>query len=510
MPEEEALVSLKKIAKGAGIIFLGLLFSKAMLYLYRLIVARIGVEEYGLLSLGFAILSFAAMFASFGLSAAVARYLPVYIARRDYGSLRGLLSFSTKALVVLGLLVGVVVFLASDWLALQVFRDARLALVLKVFAFAVPFLALSDLFSGALQGLQQPKRFAVVKYFAESAFKVIGTVLLVLLGYGFFGAVAVYAASYAVSFALGFYFVEKAFPFAKFVPRASLPVKEWLGYSLPLVAAGFFGFILGWTDSIMLGALKDAAQVGVYNAAFPTAAMLFVAPTAIGVFYFPIASSLLAKKKAQELQRVHAIATKWTWFLCLPVAFAFLIFAPQVLAILFGSEYVAGATALAVLAIGFLANSVFLTSASVAMALGKSRVVLYATVGAALLNIGLNYVLIQAWSIAGAALATTLSLLAANAAYGVVAYKSTGTKPFSVSCSKGFFAGLLSCLAVYVLVKEVLGPTLLDFLTAGVVLFAVYAAGLLLLKAWEREDAELLKAVEKKMGFRLEFLRWFK
>jgi O-antigen/teichoic acid export membrane protein len=510
MPEEEALVSLKTIAKGASIVFVGMLFSKAALYFYRLIVARIGVEEYGLLSLGFAVFSFAAMFASLGLGAAVGRYLPIYLARRDYARLRGLLSFSTKALVVLGLLAGAVIFLASDFLALEIFHNARLSLILKIFSFAAPFYVLSDLFSGMLQGLQQPKRFAAVKYFAESAFKVIGTILLILLGYGFFGAITVYAASYVLSFCIGLYFVEKTFPFVKSVKRIRLPVGEWLGYSFPLALAGLFSYSLGWADSILLGALKDATQTGIYNAALPTATLLLVIPGAVSAFHFPITSSLLAKKKIRELRNVHKITTKWIWLLNLPIAFAFVFFAPQILAFLFGKEYYPGTAALVILTFGYLINSIFATSANEVMALGKSRVVLYSTIVASVLNIILNYVFIQAWGIAGAALATTISLFVWNAIYGVLAYRLVGTKPFSIQCLKGFFAGLLACVVVYGLMKTILGRTIIDLLAAGVVLIAVYAACLLLLKVWEREDAELLKAIEKKMGFRFGFLRWFK
>jgi len=60
MPDEESYldVSLRKIAKGAGFVLMGTLIGRAFGYGSRIVIARfIGVDGYGLISLGFAALT---------------------------------------------------------------------------------------------------------------------------------------------------------------------------------------------------------------------------------------------------------------------------------------------------------------------------------------------------------------------------------------------------------------------------------------------------------------------
>ena len=80
MPENKAI---KTVAKGAGIVFLGVFISKVLGYLYRMIIARIGPEEYGLLSIGIAVVSIISFFPLLGLDLGVLRYVAFYKGRND-------------------------------------------------------------------------------------------------------------------------------------------------------------------------------------------------------------------------------------------------------------------------------------------------------------------------------------------------------------------------------------------------------------------------------------------
>ena len=58
MPDEDFLgESLRKIAKGAGIVLIGTIIGRAFGYGSRLIIARLGASDYGLVALGFAVMS---------------------------------------------------------------------------------------------------------------------------------------------------------------------------------------------------------------------------------------------------------------------------------------------------------------------------------------------------------------------------------------------------------------------------------------------------------------------
>ena len=57
----------KKIAKGALISFLGMVFGRGLTYLYVALIARLGSSKYGFFCLGFTIVLFLSSFAMIGL-----------------------------------------------------------------------------------------------------------------------------------------------------------------------------------------------------------------------------------------------------------------------------------------------------------------------------------------------------------------------------------------------------------------------------------------------------------
>jgi len=59
MPTEESYLneSLRKIAKGAGFVLIGTIIGRAFGYDSRLIIARLGASDYGLVALDFAVMS---------------------------------------------------------------------------------------------------------------------------------------------------------------------------------------------------------------------------------------------------------------------------------------------------------------------------------------------------------------------------------------------------------------------------------------------------------------------
>jgi O-antigen/teichoic acid export membrane protein len=118
------------------------------------------------------------------------------------------------------------------------------------------------------------------------------------LGFGVLGAAWGWViAIIAMSF-LAFYFLEKkVFPIFKTKVKAVSVDKELFSFSLPLLFAGIAGLVMGWTDTLMLGYFSSSADVGIYNAALPTAQLIRAIPGALGVIFFPVVSELYARNR---------------------------------------------------------------------------------------------------------------------------------------------------------------------------------------------------------------------
>ena len=70
--------SFKKITKGAGIAFIGIIISKLLGYAYRILVARTDTEIYGLLSIGIAMFSLLSTVSFLGLNNGFLIYVAFY------------------------------------------------------------------------------------------------------------------------------------------------------------------------------------------------------------------------------------------------------------------------------------------------------------------------------------------------------------------------------------------------------------------------------------------------
>ena len=107
MPDEESFldVSLRKIAKGAGIVL------RAFGYGSRLIIARLGASDYGLVALGFAVMSIAATLSMVGMQSGIVRYVSFYKGKEDKGRIKGTIISALKITLPLSFILAFILVL---------------------------------------------------------------------------------------------------------------------------------------------------------------------------------------------------------------------------------------------------------------------------------------------------------------------------------------------------------------------------------------------------------------
>jgi len=103
MPDEEPDLdeSLRKIAKGAGISFIGAFIGLGFGYLSRMIIARfLGASDYGLISLGYAAMMNGTTLALVGLPSGIQRFVSFYKGKGDKERIKGLITFQSICFVL--------------------------------------------------------------------------------------------------------------------------------------------------------------------------------------------------------------------------------------------------------------------------------------------------------------------------------------------------------------------------------------------------------------------------
>lgn len=186
--------------------------------------------------------------------------------------------------------------------------------------------------------------------------------------------------------------------------------KNYLKIAWPLALSGIFVTIYSNIDSVMMGYWGQITQVGWYNAAYRiTAIALIPASLLFRIFYPAVAESYTHSK--DKFKKIWVYYLKISLLMIFPVLFFGIGFAPQIINIVYGSQYHEAALSLRIL-VGMV--SIVIISYpfnQVLIAAGKQKKIFWATFGGAAGNMILNFILIPKYSLNGAATATVLAVL---------------------------------------------------------------------------------------------------
>ena len=513
---DEAQQSLRQITKGALIVFLGILLSKVFSYVFRLVVARLGTNEYGLISLGLAILSLLSTFSLFGFtSGAIARYVSYFHSLHDHPKLRGTILFSLKLTLFASLFFAVVLFLFADVIPSYFFphllpgeKDA-LSLILVLLALGLPLDALGSLMTEMLRGFQQVTYMVYAKFLSGNLLKVPFALLFVSLGFGVVGATFAYVLGLAVTLAVAFYFLQaRTYKVFRARHEASYLNKELLSYSWPLVLSGLLTMVFTLTDTLMLGYFTTASVVGIYNAVMPTANLIFLFQHTLMILFMPILTDFFAKQKRDVFLSVYRSITKWVFMINLTAVALFALFGVQLVRFLFGAPYVevpfafmgwemdGSLVALVLLASGLSLVYTFATTHNVLMIYKFTRLVFLNTFLTALANVVLNYLLIPPFGMVGAALATSISFLIMALTWWLMTLFAVKMNPVQPSFIKVLVVLTLNFFFIRFLVSLITSDPSVILVILFSLLYVLLAFLLLFLTGtFDKDDLMILKTI---------------
>ena len=511
VPSEESYldVSLRKIAKGAGIAFTGTFIGLTLGYFSRMVIARwLGAFDYGLICLGFAAMTIGATLASVGLPAGIQRYVSFYKGKEDPGRIKGTILGALKISFPLSIIVALLFFFGADWLSIHFFHESNLTPILRIFSIAIPFWVLASNFMFATIGFQDLRYRVYVNDLFQNIFKLIAIVAFLALGFQVVGAAWGWVLAVIGMPFLAFYFLEKrVFPIWKSKIKAIPMERELLSFSWPLIFASIAALITGWTDTLMLGYFSTATDVGIYNAALPTAQVLAVGSGAFTLIFMPVASELYARNREQDLRGIYSAVTKWILSIILPGFLLMALFSHSVLRILFGSEFMVAAPALSILAFSFFIRSLFGLSGSLLQTYGRTKILMVCSFCTAGTNFILNFLLIPIYGINGAAIATGISVVLGSLLGFSFIFRITKMQPFKKSYLKPVAASLLAVSIVYAITKHVIGISIPSLIGMLFVFLALYFFLLLLFKSFEPQDLMIMRAIDQRLGAKSNWLR---
>jgi len=491
---------LKKVGRGATILFLGIIISKLLTYAFRAFVAKsFGASDYGLLILAVAIVSFVALTAVLGLPQGLLRYVAYYLGKGDEKIIAPMIGSVLKVVFPISLFLGVVLFVFAGEISTVFFHKPELVLFLRFAAFLAPLLVLYNVFDYVLQAFQDAKSLVISRNLADPLAKIVLLVLVIWFGFGAWGAAFAFVGGVASAVIVMLLFIRKKvknFSFI-FLKPARLD-KELVSYSWPLLFNNFSLMIFSWADVIILGVFVSSASVGVYDAASVTSRLLSIVPLALSTMFMPAITEVFAKNES-HVAKLYRHVSKWVLLLLLPMLGFLAIFSRTMLGSFFGFEFGAGAVSLVVLLFGQLFWGWSLVSSNILAMVKKTKLIFLLSASAALVNIVLNIVLIPRIGILGAAIATSFSLVFVAVLQMIWASKELRTMPFGLDIIK-LVVSIAMPTGVLVLVFRsfIVDISLVYAIGIGVLYSLVYLALLFITRSFDSEDIELFKAALKK------------
>jgi O-antigen/teichoic acid export membrane protein len=177
-------------------------------------------------------------------------------------------------------------------------------------------------------------------------------------------------------------------------------------FGLPLVPSGLALWAIDFADRFLLLKLKNAAEVGLYSVGVRVSTAILLLLIALRTAWPAFAYSI---KEDAEAKRTYGFVLTYVLFVCCWLSLGLSLLAPWIVRVLTAPAYYAGSRVVPLLVFG---GTAFIAFNVMSIGIGRAKQTQFnwvVTGVAAVVNIGLNFALIPAYGMIGAAIATLVA-----------------------------------------------------------------------------------------------------
>jgi O-antigen/teichoic acid export membrane protein len=505
--------SLSKLVKGTGFIIISLLIVNIFNLIRRVLIARTWTEsDVGIFSLANTVFNICITISALGMSEGVVRSIAHSRRKNEFDKIQKFIVTSVLLSLLVSVILGLILFFYSEFIAVDIFHETSLILPLKIISMATPFFTVNVKIVSIFRGFEQIKPLAYFKFILESALFMIFVSVIVVLNYPFIYVFYAFIFSVIIiTIVLIIYTISKSSSFSFFPIKSivSPAAKELIYFSLPLLGTAVIGLIIMWTDTLMLGGIKSAGDVGFYRAVTPFPTIIFFPLSALLITFVPVFSGLYAKGRLKEMKSNYLILTKWICIVTLPLFVLFFLFPELTINVLIGSDYLPSANVLRILSLACIINNFVGPCNATLLALGKTRFIMFTTISAATLNIILNVLLIPSYSFIGAAIASGATLIFVNILRILKVYSLSKIQPFSSNLIKTTLSSVIFIIPIYYFSQQFLPYNWWSLVLLFILFYIIYIPSVLLTKSLDEDDMKMLTAIERKTGIKITRIKKF-
>ena len=384
----------------------------------------IGAEGLGIISLSNQIIGILLTLALLGMPTVILKEVSIAYSRQNRDHINSVISTSLKLNGMLGIIVYIIFSFALPFLVSTFFHEPALKIPLMIITGAMLFQVVTRIFTAGLNGLRKIWQSNLADNTLSLFLTSFGLLVLYVLGYKITVVTAawLYAGSRVIAaFTSGIYLnsIHTITLKAKYIPRQLLRV------ALPLLFAQGMNMIATSVDTIMIGWLLTATDVGYYSVAQRIALTSIFIPQVIYSIIAPKIAAMYANNQIKEMEHLIQKLTK-VLFVIAALFFIILTIFGGILLSIWGEEFNQAYTALLMLGIGQFISISIGSAGLILSVCGEEKKLGVITFASAILNIVLNYFFIKWFNYTGAAISTAITMIVMNLTEVYYVKKKTG------------------------------------------------------------------------------------
>lgn len=322
--------------------------------------------------------------------------------------------FSLKLIFTFAALVGMLVFSALFNLS-EASRELTV-----IFSFFMVFTTLTNFFYAFFKGFEKLEYESVISF-------IINIGLIIFTGASIYFRVDVFyvAIGFAFSrfagFLLGIKFSYKLAPDIKY----KLLFEGFKNIRGKMLIFGFhflFSFLFFQLDTILIALLKGDYYVGIYQSVFKLIMLPLVLPEIFINVLLPLLSRL-SIENYEQWKKVGRLMSKILFIVIIPISLILYIYSEQIISIIYGSgNYIEAIDVLKVFAVIIFVRFCLEPFALMLTTSDRQIIRMYVVIGATILNLILNIIIIPHYGVFGAAVVSLICNLFVGLSY-IVANK---------------------------------------------------------------------------------------
>lgn len=410
----------KKQLRGSSLLLAGKIISVGLNFAAQVLLVRFLTQtDYGAWGYALAMVAFFQAFATLGLKRSITRFIPIYHEKEEFDKVAGTIVLVLITILFMGLFIIGALFAAPEMISNLIGDDNQPLYLLLILIFLVPVEAIDGTLIGLFASFANPRTIFFRKHIIGPVLKLAVVLLLIVfkstvlfMAYGYLAASTIGVLIYSI---ILIKLLKKQGIFNNLsLGSIRIPAKEIFAFTIPLLTSDLVMVVMHSADTIILGYFHDTTQVALYRVILPAAHFNKIVMTSFALLYTPLAARLFAKKNYESINDLYWKTAVWMSILSFPIFMLTFSLADPLTTMLYGARYEQSWLFLNLMSFAYYFNCTLGFNGLTLKVLGKVRYVMLINIGAAVLNIVLDLLLIPKFGALGAAAATAGAMIVHN------------------------------------------------------------------------------------------------